>query len=399
MGVIWAYRDKEIADAVKAAAAGKRSLSLRGRATKAALGRPVHADDVLDISRISGIVSYESEELVLTAKAGTALIDLQLSLAARKQILPFEPPDWGPFFGHPDKRATIGGTLAANVSGPRRLRHGGPRDALLGFSAVNGFGESYKAGGRVVKNVTGYDLPKLMCGAFGTLGALTEVTLKILPAPQAEESLVLRGLSIEDGLKALRETASRPIEATGLAHVTPELARHLPQGLASDESLSLIRLDGTAEAVREAAGVLQSAFRHAGPRRIALEQSQALWKALSDLTLFMAEPGIVWRLTCPPAAAHAIVSEIGPRAAQFDAGGNIVFLLMDGDAESHARILRDVCARNDAQSMLFRAPDEVRARLGVFDPQPPALARLTRDVKLAFDPDRVFEPGRMYDGI
>ncbi len=351
------------------------------------------------MSRISGIVAYEAEELVLTAKAGTALIDLQLSLAARKQMLPFEPPDWGPFFGQPDRRATIGGTLSANVGGPRRLKYGGPRDSLLGFSAVNGFGEPYKAGGRVVKNVTGYDLPKLMCGAFGTLGPLTEVTLKLLPAPAAEDTVIVRGLTIAEGLKALRAVASEPYDATGLAHVTGELAQHLELPLGVAEGLTALRFEGAPEAVGEAATAALARFRLSGARRIGPEASQSLWKRIADLQLFIREPGLVWRVTCPPAAAPEIVAEIGPRAAQFDWAGGLVWMLMDDDLGVHASLVRRVCAAHDAQSMLFRAAPELRARAGVFDPQPEALARLTRDVKLAFDPERIFEPGRMYPDV
>lgn len=399
MTVIWVYNAQEAADAVNAALADGTTLSVRGRDTKRGLGRPVATDHVLDISRLAGTIRYEPEELILTVKAGTPMTDIEMMLREQRQILPFEPPDWGPFFGAPDRRATIGGVLAADVAGPRRFKTGAPRDALLGFAAVNGFGEIYKAGGKVVKNVTGYDLPKLMCGSYGTLGPLTEVTLKVLPAPEREDTIILRGLTAPDALRLLRAVAGEPLDATGLAHLTGELAQHLEGALGVAEGLTAIRFEGAREAVEERAAALLERYRRGGARRLGGEVSRQLWRRIGGLDLLVREPGIVWRVAAPPFAAAAIAGEIGPNAAQYDWAGGLMWLLLDDAPHSHASLVRAVAARHNALSTLVRASDEQRTAHGVFQPQDEVIARLTRDVKAAFDPNGVFNPGRMFEGI
>lgn len=399
MSVVWVYSAVEAAEAVKAAIADGEKLAIRGRDTKKSLGRPVDAGRMLDISRIAGTIRYEPEELILRVKAGTPLIDIEMMLREHRQMLPFEPPDWGPFFGAPDRRGTIGGVLAADVSGPRRFKAGGPRDALLGFTAVNGFGESYKAGGAVVKNVTGYDLSKLMCGSFGTLGPLIDVTLKVLPAPEREDTVVLRGLTAPEGLRTLRNIAGEPLEATGLAHLSGELARHLEGALGVAEGLTAIRFEGAKEAVEERVSAMMERYRRAGARRLGDTVSHDLWRRIGSLDLLAREGGVVWRILAPPFAAAAIAGEIGPNAVQFDQAGGQIFVALDDAPHAHANLVRSVAARHNAQSTLFRAGESQRAAHGVFQPQDEVIARLTREVKTAFDPEQVFNPGRMYAGV
>lgn len=399
MSVVWVYSANEAAEAVKSALADGAKLAIRGRDTKRALGRPITTDRMLDISRIAGTIRYEPEELILTVKAGTPIIDIEMMLREKKQMLPFEPPDWGPFFHAPDRRGTIGGCLGADVCGPRRFKSGGPRDALLGFTAVNGFGEAYKAGGRVVKNVTGYDLPKLMCGSFGTLGPLIDLTMKVVPAPEREDTIVLRGLAAPEGLRLLRGIAGEPLDATGLAHLTGELARHLEGTLGVAEGLTAIRFEGTREAVEERVSALMDRHRRAGARRLGDTVSHDLWKRIGMLDLIGREPGVVWRITAPPFAASAIAGEIGGNATQYDWGGGLLWVVLDDAPHAHASLVRSVAARHNAQASLFRASEAQRAAHGVFQPLDDGIARLTRDVKAAFDPEAVFNPGRMYEGI
>jgi len=399
MSVVWVYNAQEAANAVQECLADGTSLALRGRGTKSALGRPVTVARTLDLSRIAGAVRYEPDELILTVKAGTPLSDIEPMLKEHRQILPFEPPDWGPFFGASERRGTIGGALGADLCGSRAFKSGRPRDALLGFTAVNGFGEAYKAGGRVVKNVTGYDLPKLMCGAFGTLGPLIEVTLKVLPAPEREDTIVLRGMTAPEALRLLRGIAGEPLEATGLAHLSGELARHLEGVLGVAEGLTAIRFEGAREAVEERVAILMGRFRRAGARKLGGDVSHDLWKRVGNLDLLARESGIVWRIVAPPFAAPAIASEIGPQAAQYDWAGGLLWLVLDDAAHAHANLVRTVAARHGAQATLFRANEAIRAAHGVFQPLDTTLDRLTREVKAAFDPKAVFNPGRMYEGI
>lgn len=399
MSVTWVYNAQEAANAVQEALAEGSAFALRGRGTKTRLGRPVAAARTLDLSRIAGTIRYEPEELILTVKAGTPLSDIETLLKEHRQVLPFEPPDWGQFFGAGERRGTIGGALGGDLCGPRAFKTGRPRDALLGFTAVNGFGEAYKAGGRVVKNVTGYDLSKLMCGAFGTLGPLIELTLKVLPAPEREDTIVLRGMTAPEGLRLLRAVAGEPLEATGLAHLSGELARHLEGVLGVAEGLTAIRFEGAREAVEERVAVLMERYRRAGARRLGVDVSHDLWKRIGNLDLMSRESGVVWRIVAPPFAAPAIAGEIGPSAAQYDWAGGLLWLVLDDAPHAHANLVRQVAARHNAQATLFRASETARAAYGVFQPLEPGVERLTREVKAAFDPKAVFNPGRMYEGI
>jgi glycolate oxidase FAD binding subunit len=399
MSVVWVYNAQEAASAVQESLADGSAFALRGRGTKTPLGRPVSAERTLDLSRIAGAIRYEPEELILTVKAGTPLSDIEGMLREKRQMLPFEPPDWGHFFGASERRGTIGGVLGADLCGPRAFKAGRPRDALLGFTAVNGFGEAYKAGGKVVKNVTGYDLPKLMCGAFGTLGPLIEVTLKVLPAPEREDTIVLRGMTAPEGLRLLRGVAGEPLEATGLAHLSGELARHLEGVLGVAEGLTAVRFEGAREAVEERVALVMERYRRAGARKLGGDVSHDLWKRIGNLDLLSRESGVVWRITAPPFAAPAIAGEIGPNAAQYDWAGGLMWLVLDDAPHAHANLVRQVAARHGAQATLFRASEASRATHGVFQPLEPALERLNREVKAAFDPKAVFNPGRMYEGI
>ncbi|MFI4987883.1 MAG: FAD-binding protein, partial [Alphaproteobacteria bacterium] len=194
---------EEVRALVEWAAAEGLPLELSGAGTKRGLGRPVQATHSVDLGGLTGVTLYEPEELVLSARTGTRLAAIEALLAEKRQALAFEPADLGPLYGAAAGAATIGGVIACNLSGPRRLKAGAARDHFLGFTAVNGRGELFKAGGRVVKNVTGYDLCKLLAGSHGTLAAMTDVTVKVLPAPERTESVIVLGLDDGPAVKAL----------------------------------------------------------------------------------------------------------------------------------------------------------------------------------------------------
>src|SRR5215470_15394728 len=217
---------KDVEDAVQWALANGKALEVVGGGSKRAIGRPVQTDLTLDLSALSGVTLYEPEELVLTAKAGTPLAEIEALVAARQQMLAFEPPDYGGVLGAARGRATLGGVLAANFSGPRRMKAGAARDHFLGFSAVSGRGEAFKSGGRVVKNVTGYDLCKLMAGSWGTLAVMTEATIKVLPAPETEETLVILDLDAP--------AAGKIMAAAMGSYGDVSAAAHLPVAIAAD---------------------------------------------------------------------------------------------------------------------------------------------------------------------
>jgi glycolate oxidase FAD binding subunit len=252
---IAAHSEADVVEAVRAAREWKSPLNIVGARTKRAFGRAAASwGTVLDLSGLSGVVVYEPEELILTVRPGTPIAEIEALLAAKNQHLGFDPADWGPLFGAPAGAGTIGGAIAADVAGSGAVRHGRVRDHLLGFHAVNGLGEAYKAGGRVVKNVTGFDLPKLMCGSFGTLGPLTEITLRVFPKPMLSATLAVRDVGAEDGLALLRRVWSSPLDATGLAYIPANAAFQEFDGI----SAALVRLDGAREPVREKIAALRA---------------------------------------------------------------------------------------------------------------------------------------------
>src|SRR5436853_7675516 len=233
----------ELHEAVAEALAAEEPLEIVGGGSKRALGRPVQAAHTLDLSRLSGIRDYAPSELVLTAGAATPLAEIERALAEHGQMLAFEPPGWGGLLGVEDAAPTLGGVLACNLSGPRRIKAGAARDHFLGFHAVSGRGEIFKAGGKVVKNVTGYDLPKLMAGSYGTLAALEEVTVKVLPRPETVATLLFTGVGPAASVRLMAAALGSPHEVTGAAYLPPATA--LPVGASS----VALRIEGPAPSV------------------------------------------------------------------------------------------------------------------------------------------------------
>ncbi|HEY0300755.1 MAG TPA: FAD-binding protein [Rhizomicrobium sp.] len=344
--------------------------------SKRGLGRAVVTmGSVLDVSGLGGIVSYEPEELILTAAPGTKLAEIEAALAAKGQRLGFDPPDWGPLLGEPGGLATIGGALSTDANGPARVRCGAARDHLLGFRAVNGFGEAFKAGGKVVKNVTGFDIPKLVCGAFGTLCVLTEVTLRVFPKPPLSTTLRVSGLPAEEGFALLRQMWSSPLDATGLAF---------------SRGNALIRLEGEKEPLADKCALAQALI---GARDIEeVEEGDIAFRAIGSGEVFVDEPYDVWRAFVPPAAAAKVAAAIDSPLWLADWAGGLLWLgaLPGSDG------VRDIVARAGGHCILMRAAEETRERVAVFEPEDAARAALTRSVKAAFDPLRLFNPGRMW---
>src|SRR5580692_6287828 len=279
---------KDVENAVQWALNAGRPPEILGHGSKRAIGRPPQADLTLDLSALSGVILYEPAELVLSAKAGTPLSEIEGLLAAKGQRLAFEPMDCGQLMDGPVGRGTIGGTVAASLCGPRRITAGAVRDHLLGFSAVSGRGETFKSGGRVVKNVTGYDLCKLMAGSWGTLAALTEVTLKTLPKPETEATVVMSGLDDAAAVGAMTTAMGSTCEVSGAAHLPAATAARFPMGaaVAAGRALTVLRLEGVAPSVAQRQAALQAALRPhttSGPGEIAVIDdivSRRLWVAI-----------------------------------------------------------------------------------------------------------------------
>ncbi len=373
-----ASNESEIVEAVKTAREWKSPLEIVAGGSKRAFGRAVVTmGSVLDVSGLSGILSYEPEELILTAAPGTPVAEIEAALAEKGQRLGFDPPDWGPLLGEPGGLGTIGGAICCDANGPARVRCGAVRDHLLGFRGVNGFGEAFKAGGKVVKNVTGFDIPKLVCGAFGTLGVLTEVTLRVFPKPPLSTTLMVRGLSSEDGLALLRKVWSSPLDATGLAF---------------SRGNALIRLEGEKEPLADKCALARSLI--GGHDVEEVEQGEIVFRAIGSGEVFIDEPYDVWRAFVPPAAAAAVAAEIDSPLWLADWAGGLLWIA----ALPGSNAIRDVVNKAGGHAVLLRASEETRESIPVFEPEDAARAALTRSVKAAFDPLGLFNPGRMWDG-
>jgi glycolate oxidase FAD binding subunit len=395
----------EVEQAIRWALAGGKTLELVGHGSKRAIGCPAQTDATLDMSGVAGITLYEPDELVLSAKAGTALAEIEAVLASKGQHLPFEPIDYGPLFGEPAGRGTIGGTLAANVSGPRRIRAGAARDHLLGIVAVSGRGETFRSGGRVVKNVTGYDLCKLMAGSWGTLAVLTDVTIKVLPRPPAEATLLAFGLDDAAAATAMAKAMGSTAGVSGAAHL-PDYAASRFVGLARRaEAVIALRVEGIVEGIADAiAGLREAVPPFAAGAVLDEVESRSLWRAIRDVRPFW--PGTeagdraLWRVSTAPSKGFEIVRKLSPAAhAFYDWAGGLLWIAPLAAADCCAGEIRAAVATAGGHGTLVRAPAAVRASVGAFAPETGVLAALTRRVKEGFDPQGVLNPGRMWAGV
>jgi glycolate oxidase FAD binding subunit len=384
---------------VAAAAGAGTRLEIRGHGSRQGIGDPITAGAVLDLSRLSGIIAYEPDELVLTVRAATALSEITDLIAGRGQHLAFEPPDFGPLFQRPAGRGSLGGAMAIGIGGPRRLKAGGPRDHLLGFRGINGLGEVIVGGGRVVKNVTGFDLPKLMAGSFGTLGVLTEITVKVMPRHQVRCSLVMTGLSEPEGLDLLRRAMAQAGPVSAGALLPAPLARSLIPDGTTDASAVLLRFEGVPPSVTAALDALSRGRPPASCQRLDSEACAAVWSGVGGGWGLAGEAGPICRISLPPAQAAAVgaaVRSTGANALQYDNFG-AVLLVVAPDTDTAVNDLRHAVRAVTADSHLT-VIRQGRYLAPAFAPAAPGVAALTRRIKASLDPHDLFNPGRLPGG-
>jgi glycolate oxidase FAD binding subunit len=391
----------DVAASVAEAARSRAPLSIAGLGSKAQLGAPWNAARRLDLSALAGITMYEPEELVLSAMAATPLETIEALLAAHGQELAFEPMSFGPLYG--SGPGSLGGCLMTNLSGPRRIKAGAARDHVLGVKGVNGRGEIFKAGGAVVKNVTGYDLSRGLAGSYGTLAIVTELTFKVLPRAETVATLLLSGLAPKAAVEALCAAMGAPADVSGAAHLPAFAARTL----GFPASATLLRLEGFAPSVADRFERLAARLRpFASAERLDAAASVGLWRAIRDVApLARAPEKIIWKISvAPTAGAHvaATIDKVYPGDALFDWSGGLVWVALEPDCapDAGAELIRGAIAvQGGGHATLVRAPDDIRAATRVFQPQPPALRALSRRLKAEFDPSGILEPGRMQAGV
>ena len=395
----------DVEEAVRWALGAGKTLEVLGRGSKRARGRPAQWDASLDLSGLTGVTLYEPEELVLSAKAGTSLKEIEALCAAHGQELAFEPIDYGAVLGAAPGQGSIGGALAANASGPRRIKAGAARDHLLGLTAVSGRGETFKTGGRVVKNVTGYDLCKLMAGSWGTLAAMTEVTVKTLPKAETETSVLVLGLAPQEAVQAMAAATGSSCDVSGAAHLSASVAARAVPG--EGRAITAWRLEGVAPSVAHRRDVLARLMQPFGATVfLECEGSRALWQAVRDAHPFAAGgpagERVLWRLSTAPAqgaALSAMIARAVDVEIMLDWAGGLVWAAVAGCNDGGAALVRKAVKACGGHATLVRAPAALRAAVDVFEPPEGALAGLTRRVKDSFDPQGVLNRGRMWAGL
>lgn len=371
---------EELAEIITAAAADGSRLAIRGGGSKDDIGAPAPEAHHLDMRGFSGIIDYDPPELVLTVGAGTPLAEVQAQVAAQDQVLAFEPWDHGRLLGHEPGTATIGGVIAAGVAGPGRLSAGGARDHLLGFEAVTGRGEPFKAGSRVVKNVTGFDLSKLVTGSWGRLVAMTQLTLKVLPRPETRETYRVPGLAPAAAVEWMAAALASPVAVAAAAHLPDWQGR----------PATLVRLEGFRESVAARGDELVAMTAASGAcEKLDAPVAAALWRRVADATVLPADQPL-WRLVVAPARAHGVLDALGDADWFLDWGGALVWATGPLDAAT----VRRAAMEAGGHAMLVRADDRLRRRVPAFHPPAAGIGKIENNLRLTFDPRQVFDTGR-----
>jgi glycolate oxidase FAD binding subunit len=389
---------QEIVDTVRSHVEARRPLAIEGSGSKSGLGRPIDAETLLSVRGLSGIRSYQPDELVLTAWSGTPMREIWDALQEKRQHLAFEPAA-SALYGSGNEAGTIGGVLASNLSGPRRPSAGAARDHFLGFSAVNGLGEEFKAGGKVVKNVTGYDLPKLLAGSMGTLAVLLEVTVKVLPAPEKQRTVIVPVPDVAAGHRCLIAQLQEAFEIDGAALLPAPVAARSSVDLVrgADSAVAAVRLTGSPVSVVDRCAALRAAIAMPS-EELHTMRSQALWSEINEVSPLLPDEGsALWRLSVPPASGERMAAQLGEQEDWLmDWGGGRLWITRRDASAEDAAMIRKAVAAIGGHATLVRGPDSLRRSIDVFPMEAPAA--LLQRTKAAFDPHGILNPGRMYRG-
>jgi glycolate oxidase FAD binding subunit len=396
--MIFPADEAAVAACVVDAYAAREPFLVQGAGTKLGMLRPVQAARTLSVAQLTGVTLYAPKELVLAARAGTPMADIENTLAAEGQFMIAEPPDFSALLGGGVQ--TFGGVTATNLSGPRRVAWGAMRDHVLGVRLVNGVGEVIRGGGRVLKNVTGLDICKLLTGSHGTLGILTEITVKVLPRPESSGSVVLRGLDARRGVAALSAALGSAFAVSGAAYLPSGAASLLPGH--DGASLTLARIEDFAVSVTYRTDRLRILLADFGTAEIWREaESVAAWRAVRNAAVLpAADTDAIWRISVRPSQGPGVLAaavEAGARG-YLDWGGGLVMLAGAATQAMHEAIIYAVRQAGGVWSLL-RAPEAFRNVVNVVPPEPPPLAAITRRVKAAMDPAGILNPGRIFAGV
>lgn len=396
----------ELKSILEDAVGRQRPIEIVGSGSKRRIGRPTQTAAAISTASMRGIAMYEPTELVMSARAGTPLVQVEAELAAQGQMLPFEPIDIGPTVGGQSGTQTIGAAFACNLSGARRISAGAARDHLLGLEGVNGRAEIFKSGGRVMKNVTGYDLCRGLSGSWGTLAVVTDVTFKVLPAPEDTATLIYTDLPDDIGVELLCAGLRLPYEVSGTVHLPERVAARLEHdGLRGlGKSITALRLENFSRSVSYRSEAMVDELKVYGdPLVITAADSMQFWSELRRLSVLpYSDETCLWRISTAPKKGPKIVAAIRrhmPTEVLYDWSGGLIWVEVVASADAGASDIRRAVAIHGGHATLIRAEPPVRASVEVFQPQSPAVERLIAGIKTAFDPHGLFNPGRMYANI
>jgi glycolate oxidase FAD binding subunit len=400
----------DVEQVVRSALASEQPLEIIGHGSKRLIGQPMATNALLDLSALHAVKAYEPNELIITVEAGAPLADVLSLIDSKNQQFAFEPVNTSLLLGTPDI-GTIGGMIGAGLAGPRRIKAGGARDHLLGAHAVSGFGDSFKAGGKVVKNVTGYDLCKLLAGSWGTLAVMTEVTLKVMPRPESERTLALRGLDDVAANRAMTAALGSPFDVSGAAHVPNSAFRAAAGGGLGDlgspqQAVTLLRLEGITASVVHRAAALGEVLAPFGVAEFLEDAaSAAIWSSVRDVQPFAANGTLgawpVWRIVCPPASGGALGQALARDTGGdvfYDWGGGLIWAALPPKPDAQAALVRERVNAVGGHATLLRASEQVRRHVDVFHPQQAGLAALSERVRHSFDPKNILNRGRLTRG-
>jgi glycolate oxidase FAD binding subunit len=398
--------EEELAGLVRQAADQKLPIEVCGNRTKRAIGRPMQVATRLSTTQMRGVTLYEPSEMVLSAKSGTPVSEIEALLGENQQELAFEPSRWDRIVASKSEEpVTIGGVVACNISGARRILRGSVRDHLIGVRAVNGLGNAIKSGGRVMKNVTGYDIARGIAGSFGTLAVLSEVTFKVVPKAEETRSLILLNQPDEGAIQAMCKAMGSPYEVSGTVHIPSNFVERLsnPDIAKLGRSVTALRLENFSVALDRRISALHDMLKPFGPiYELDDERSQSFWQDIGNLTFLTGSDKPLWRITTAPDRAPKLVSALRGRLeceAAYEWSGGLIWLEVSPATDAGATMLRRIITEFQADAMLVRGNQSTRAAVDVFQPLPEAHMALIKGLKEAFDPYRIFNPGRIYAGI
>lgn len=392
----------QIKEALDWALAGEKNLTIAGNSTKESLGRSIQTDAELNLSSLSGIELYEPAELVMQAKAGTKLTDIEATLKQSGQKLAFQPPDYGPLLGGKEGQGTIGGVFSTNLSGSERIKAGAARDHLLGVKGFSGRGEPFQTGSRVMKNVTGYDLCKLVCGSYGTIALCTDLTFKVLPKGEKARTILIFGLDEEKAVAVMRDGLSSRHEVSSAAYLPQKIAAQtgIDHVVDAKASVTALRVEGPGPSAEYRCATLRKEFDSRGPQdELHGHNSEKFWKFTSDVSPFVGE-GTIWKVSVPPASSPAYMEKVKQACPEvdyyFDWGGGLVWLKVPEELENGGvDFIRNF--PKGGHATLIRGSILLRNTISPFQPQDPVMKVLMEKVRAGFDPKGIFNPGRMYE--